>query len=179
MKLQILHYEQEINYDARTEIPPVRRRLVGKPELKISIDGYDLQGAELRMKGGPKDPAIVDGEISEVEKEMRATTLTAGEEQWMWLDSKYGFMLFSNFTVTGTADVPLEVLFEDDAESDDKAEYYKGNLPNAGFFIPQIPLEGTMRVDVELKMFNEELDTSVEDFVNIVNKEPAVKVFKL
>lgn len=179
MKLQILHYEQEINYDAQIEIPPVRRRLVGKPELKISIDGYDLQGAEVRMKGGPKDPAIVDGQISEVEKEMRATPLEAGVDQWLWLDSHYRFMLVSNFNVTGTADAPLEVLYEDEMDSDDKSEYYKGQLPNAGFLIPKLALEGTMRIDVELKMFNEELDISVEDFVNIVNRKPEIKVYKM
>jgi len=179
MKLQILHYEQEINYDAQTEIPPVRRRFVGKPELRISIDGYDLHGAELRMQGGPKEPAIVDGQISEVEKELRATVLEAGQDQWLWLDSRFGFMLLSNFSVTGTADTPLEVLYEDETESDDKSQYYKGQLPNAGFLIPKVPLEGTMLINVELKMFNEALDISVGEFADIVNKKPHIKVFKL
>ncbi len=179
MKLQILHYEQEINYDAQVEIPTVRRRLVGKPELKLSLDGYDLQGAEVRVKGGPNEPAIVDGQISEVEKEMISTPLDSTITPWVWMDTHYGLMLFSNLNISGTEEVPVEVLYEDDAESDDKAEYYKGQLPNVGYYIPKIPLEGTLNLSVEIKMFNQELDIGVEEFADIVNNKPEIKVYKM
>jgi len=179
MKLQIIHHEQEISYDAQTEIPAVRRRLVGKPSLKISIDGYDLQGEEVRVKGGPKEPGIVDGEITAIEEQMLATPIEAGVSNWLWLDSHYGFMLFSNFRIEAEEAVAMEIVHEDNTDEQDKSEYYKGQSPNTGFGIPFIPLNGSMRVIVDLKMYSESLDIKVEDFATLVNTEPKVKVFNL
>lgn len=179
MKLQIVHHEQEISYDAQTEIPAVRRRLVGKPSIKMSLDGYDLQGAEVRVKGGPKEAGIVDGAISTIEDQMLATPVQTGVSNWLWLDSHYGFMLFSNFKIEADEEVPLEIVYEDNTEEQDKSEYYKGQSPNTGFGIPFIPLNGTMRIIVDLKMYNESLDIEVDNFANFINTEPEIKVFNL
>lgn len=179
MKLQIVHHEHEIRYDAFTEIPAVRRRLVGKPSIKMSLDGYDLQGAEVRAKGGPKEPAIVDGEISVIEEQLLSTVVEAGVSNWLWMDSHYGFMLFSNFKIESAEPVEMHIVYQDNTDEQDKSEYYKGQSPNAGFGIPFIPLTGEMRIIVDLKMYSETLDIEVEKFADMINKEPAVKVFNL
>jgi hypothetical protein len=179
MKLQIVHHEQEISYDSQLEIPKVRRRLIAKPVLRLSMDGYDLQGSTIRYKGGPSEPGIVDGEISEVEKRMRDTAIDYKDDNWVWLDSNYGFMLFSNFKLITDEEAPMKVFYVDDLEGKDKSEFYKGNLPNAGFEITKIPLKGMFRVIVDLKMFSEDLDTGVDKFVELINAEPRVKVFNL
>jgi len=179
MKLQIVHHEHEIRYDAITNIPAVRRRMVGKPSLKMSLDGYDLQGAELRVKDGPKEPAIVDGEISAIEEQVLATPVEGGISNWLMLDSHYGFMLFSNYKIIADEPVAMNIVYEDNMNELDKNEYYKGQSPNAGFGIPFIPLNGDMRIIVDLKMYNEKLDIDANDFANIVNTEPAVKVSNL
>jgi hypothetical protein len=179
MKLQIVHHEQEISYDAQTEIPPIRRRLVGKPSIKIGLDGYDLQGASVRVKNGPKEDAIVDGKISEIETQIIDTPVEAGVTNWLWLDSHYGFMMFSNYRIEADTEVDMNILYEDDLEAKDKSEYYKGRLPTVGFGIPFIPLNGSMRIIVDLKMYDQLLDMDVVKFANIVNTEPKMKVFNL
>lgn len=179
MKLQIVHHEHEITYDAITEIPTVRRRLIGRPSMKITLDGYDLQGAEFRIKNGPKQPAIVDGEISTVEEQVLATPVETGVSNWLFLDSLYGFSLLSNYSVVADEPVPLNIVYEDNMDELDKNEYYKGKSPNAGFGIPFIPLNGVMRITVDLNLYNEALDIKADDFANIVNTEPAVKVINL
>lgn len=179
MKLQIVHHEYEIVYDALTEIPAVRRRLIGKPSMVISLDGYDLLGASLRAQNGPTEPAIVDGKISDIEKQIMETPTNLGEMNWLWMDSHYNFMVFCNYAVTGDNDIPLGIFVNDDAEMEEKSGYYKGSLPNLGFTIPRIPLIGTMRIYVELKMFNEELDIKVDKFAEMLTREDKIKVFNM
>lgn len=179
MKLQIVHHEHEISYDSQVEIPQIRRRLVAAPEMKLSLDGYDLQGASVRVKGGPKAPGIVDGEISEIEEQMLATPVALGEDFWIWMDSHYNFMVLSHIRITSEEPVPLEIMYEDDKEKEDGSEYYKGQSPNMGITIPKIPLKGAMRVIVDIKMYNEELDIDAEQFANYVESKPAIRVNKI
>ena len=179
MKLQIVHHEQEISYDAQTEVPAVRRRLVGKPSLKIGLDGYDLQGATMRVKDGPSEDGIVDGEISDIENQMMGIPVEAGVTNWLWLDSKYGFAMFSNYRIEADSEVAMNILLEDDLDAKDKSEYYKGRLPTLGFGIPFIPLKGSLRIIVDLKMYDQVLDIDVEKFADIVNTVPKTKVFNL
>ncbi len=175
MKLQILHHEQEISYDAQTEVPPIRRRMVGKPSLKVSVDGYDLQGASVYIKNGPDEEGIVDGEISDIETQIIETPIEAGDTHWMSFDTHYGFLLFSNVRIEADQEVPMGVLYEDDNEKKTKSEYYKGQSPNIGFSVPFLPLKGSMRFIVDLKMFSEELDMSVKEFSKIINKADEIE----
>ncbi len=181
IKLQIVYHEHEISYQAQLDIPQVRRRLIARPILRLSLDGYDLHGASVRAQGGPKEAGIVDGQISEIEKQLQETQLKQNEKSWLWMDSHYGFMLLSNFSLQTESDeeIPISIFYNDDAEAMDKPEYHKGHLPNAGFEIRHIPLKGLFKLQIDLLMYNDRLDIQVEDFVDMVNRQPAIKVFNL
>jgi len=178
MRLQIIHHEHEIIYDAQVAIPQVRRRLIAAPEMKLTLDGYELQGASVRVQNGPEEAGIVDGEISEIETQLLATPIETGKNVWLWMDSHYNFMILSNMNIYGEEPVPLEFVYEDEKETDDGSEYYKGQSPNLGVSM-KIPLKGALRVIVPIKMFSEELDIDAEEFANYVETKPVIRVSKL
>lgn len=179
MKLQIVHHEQEIRYDAQTQIPKVRRRLISKPSLMVSVDGYDLQGASVRASGGPLKDAIVDGAVSDIEQQLNKAPIENEDDNWWWLDTHYGFMMLVDFRIEADEDVPMALMYEDNADKKVKPEYYQGQLPNAGFEVTRIPLKGSMRVVANIHMFDEELDIDPGEFATYVTTEPIIKSLNL
>jgi|GEM_PF-4363275 len=179
MKLQIVHHEQGIRYDAFTDIPFIRRRLIAKPSLKIALDGYDLYGASVIAQSGPSTPAIVDGEISSIEEELKNVTFTNESPYWTALESHHGFTLLTRFAIESNDTLNLNVVYEDEKDTKDKSGYYKGQLPYYGISIPKVPLKGSLRIIVDLDMFNDDIDIDIKDFSKKIYQEPALNILNM
>lgn len=180
LKLQILHHEQEISYDSRISIPKIRRRLVSKPSMKMSIDGNELQGAILYSSNGPKEAAVVDGAISDIEQQLIDAPLKASDENWYFLDTKDNMMLYVDYSVDGDEEVPLAMMYEDiETNKKIKPEYFAGQLPNVGFEITKIPLRGSLKIAVDIHMFSSGLDGNISELSATMQREPKISVRSL
>lgn len=174
--LQIVHHEQAISYNSRVEIPPIRRRMVSKAAMNASVDGLNLYGAEVYASTGPKKPAIVDGKISDVEKEMLNVEFQTNEPSWVFLDSKYKFSYLNHFIVETDEEIPMGVVYEENKDKELPPEYYKGQMPMLGFMMHRNPMKGFMQITNATHMFNKSVDIDVTEFADLVVRKPKVSV---
>lgn len=177
--LQIVHHEQSFSYNSRVEIPAIRRRFVSKAAMNVSTDFIDLYGAEIRTSSGPSQPAIVDGETSEIEKEMMAAPFNINEKNWIWVGTKDGFSMLNNFIVETDEEIPMNMYFEEDKEAELAPEYFKGQMPMVGFFMQRTPLKGFMQITNKTSMYADPIDIDPAKFAELTERDLNVKVIEL
>ena len=141
LSLQIHHYPKHVMYDVRGVIPEMRRLLLNDPSLTMSLDANRLLGSTIRMANGPKEPAVIDGEISKLEEEMRKTKLTP-DSNWYWVSTKRNLDLVAFIDYLGDFKEPLSPFYEDDLTKEDPPEVFPGQLPNVGYRINSFPMKG-------------------------------------
>lgn len=177
--LQIVHHEQSFSYNSRVNIPALRRRMVSKASMNASTDFIDLLGAEIYFSGGPKEPAIVDGETSEVEKQLSDIVFKVKERNWMFVGTKNGFSMLNTFYVETEEDLPMGVVYEESADKELAPEYFKGQMPMAGFKMHRTPLKGFMQITNKTFMYSEDIEMAPDEFEKMVHRDLSLKVFKI
>jgi hypothetical protein len=176
--LQIVHHEQSFSYNSRVEIPAIRRRFVSKAAMNVSTDFIDLYGAEIRTSSGPSQPAIVDGQTSEIEKEMMAAPFKINEKNWIWVGTKHGFSMLNNFIVETDEEIPMNVYYEEDKDVELAPEYFKGQMPMVGFFMQRTPLKGFMQITNKTSMYADPIDIDPAKFAELTERDLNVKVIE-
>ena len=177
--LQIVHHEQSFSYNSRVNIPAIRRRLVSKAAMNAATDFIDLLGAEITFSGGPSEPAIVDGETSEVEKQLADIVFKVNELNWMFVGTKDGFSMLNTFYVETKEDLPMGVVYEESKSTDLKPEYFKGQMPLAGFRMHRTPLGGFMQITNKTSMYADPIDMAPAEFAKLTTRDLNIKVNKL
>lgn len=177
LKLQIVHHQQQIQYNVYLKMPQMRRRLMRAPLLRLSIDG-NIEGANVAFKGGPNELATVDGRISPLEEQLEAIPYGSNKTHsvWTWTESHKGFSLLTNFEMDSDQPTNISSLYVDDADIYKKPEYYKGNLPSVGVEMSEVPLKGKVFLSVKLDMLSKDVDSSAEEVAALFNNEPNVTV---
>lgn len=156
--LQTFMAEQNIRYLALMEIPRVRRTLISKPAVFITLDGRELDGTETRFAGYLDKPAITDGKISEAEQELMQGEMSS-ENNWIMLStgnhlSGLALLNFSEFDK-----YPVSPFIQDDPEEENKPEFFKGQSPNIGFQLKGMAMKGVQVIDVTLHLFADDVDS--------------------
>lgn len=141
LSLQIHHYPKTVMYDVRLVIPEVRRRLMADPSITMSLDANRLLGASMRVANGPREAAIVDGKIGELEEQMRNARFTP-ENNWMWVSTKRNLDVVAFMDYLGDFNEPMAPFIDDDLTKKDPPEVFPGQLPNMGYTIKSFPMDG-------------------------------------
>lgn len=175
MSYQIHHYPKSMLYDARIIMPELRREIVLNPKLSMSIDANNLKGAYLRTASGPDQGAIVDGTLSDLEKELLKSTITP-EKNWIWLSTKRHMDLLAFFEYLGDSRMPLSLVYADSTAANNLPERFPGEMPNIGYRIENFPKSGFFGFVVSLYL-SEGFEGKPENFTESVRKLPAIRVF--
>ncbi len=172
--LQIEHTEQSVSYNSRVFIPAVRRRMVSKAAMNASFDGNNLLGASVYASEGPTQPGIVDGQVSEIEKEMLKVEFKTNEPSWVLLSTKDGFSFMNHFIVETDEEIPMGIVYEENPNHSEPPEYFKGQMPMLGFMMHRTPLKGFMQVTNTAYMFDDEVKGDAHAFAKAVASKPKV-----
>ena len=175
MHLQIYRTAQSIRYQAIMKVPRLRRMLITRPAIYLSLDGYDLQGTTIRVANGPKEPALVDGAISVIEEEMMKAALDA-DNNWIWMSTHnhYDNITILNYSEYGK--ISVNPFIQDDPKAKNKPEFYVGQTPNIGYQLNGLPLKGTQVIDGSFYAYGDDIETDIEKFVAIVKRQAVINV---
>ena len=174
LSLQIHHYPKFVMYDVRGVIPEMRRLLLNDPSITMSLDANRLIGSTIRMANGPKEPAIVDGHISEIEEEMRKVHFTP-QDNWFWVSTKRNLDIVAFLDYLGDFDEPLSPFLEDDLVKEDPPEIFPGQLPNVGYKINSFPMRGFLGFVVSIYI-SDEFDGEPEVFTRQMRTVPEMQI---
>jgi len=141
LNVQIHHYPKMLMYDVRGILPEVRRLLLYKPSLSMSLDANKLMGATIRVANGPEQPGVVDGKIDDIDKEIRQARISSGDD-WYWVSTKRNLDIVAYLDYLGDFNEPMEPMLEDSFTKEDPPEVFPGQLPNVGYKITQFPMKG-------------------------------------
>ncbi|MDX1695367.1 MAG: hypothetical protein R3208_16505 [Ketobacteraceae bacterium] len=140
MSFQI--YPQQYRIDAKVEVPAVLAKLLHSPHATITLDGNNLTGSLLRVSSGPERPVLVDGRMSSVETALQGTSLKK-DQNWIWLSTQKGFDMVAQLFVPHNFDVPISVFYMDNHDMKERPERFRGQGPNVGYHIHDIPINDT------------------------------------
>ena len=153
VSLQIHHYPKSIVYDVRVVMPEARRKLLVNPTISMTIDGNALFGTTVRTAMGPKQAAVVDGRISDLERQVVEAGATA-TRNWNWASTHKNLDVLSFFDFVGHSKQPISLVYSDDETMVDNPERFVGQLPNMGYKIERLPESGFMGFAISLYISN-------------------------
>jgi len=184
-KLQIRHTESSIAYDFILRMPELRRQAMGNLRAKMTMDGRDLQGSKVVFSVTPEKTAMVDGKLDELESEMDGYELDIVGNNWIWLDTGKKFATMMTFELSHSKKLSLKgnsprvrFQYKDDEEKKQHHEFYKGQLPDAGFEV-KLPQTGRVKMSFMYDMFASNIKMSAADVAEALYKMPEVNVTRL
>lgn len=139
--LQLHHYAKSTVYDVRIVIPRALRVLLVDPVLRMSLEGNKLYGAELYTASGPEKPGITDGEVNDIELAHIADGVSE-TNNWIFLSTNKNLDIIAFFDFSSKNKEIISLQYNDDKNLVDLPERFKGQLPNAGFKVHDLPLSG-------------------------------------
>jgi hypothetical protein len=136
-------------------------------------------GAEVTTSATPSLTGIVDGETSEIEKQIKAAEFKINQPNWIFMGTKYGFSMLNDFIVETQEDLPMGVVYEETKDVELAPEYFKGQMPMLGFFMHKTPLKGFMQITNKTTMYPESIDIKPAEFAKLTNRKLNIQVNKL
>ncbi len=152
MKLHVQALRYANHYEAHTfaRIPSLYRSTLKQPQVSVSIDGNRLFGAAVQTARGGELIGNVDGKMDDDERELVRRGLSS-EQSWILFDSRQGFALLTELDVPPALHgIPLDLVYQDDAEAELRPEQYPGQLPNLGYALNGWPEQDELRFAVRL-----------------------------
>jgi hypothetical protein len=152
MKLHVQALRYANHYEAHTfaRIPSLYRSALKHPQVSVSIDGNRLFGAAVQTARGGALIGTVDGKMDDDERELVRRGLSS-DESWILFDSRKGFALLTELDVPPALHgIPLDLVYQDDAEAESRPEQYPGQLPNLGYALNGWPQQDELRFAVRL-----------------------------
>ncbi len=181
-KLQIEHFEKAVRYQFIMRMPELRRQAMANLRVTMSMDGRNLDGADVAFSPKADQLAKVDGEVSELEQAMNGQELSLDEQNWIWLNTHDGFSTFMTYDVGNNTRIKrdfnqprVRMRYSDSGDKKQRHEFHEGQLPDAGFEI-RMPQFGRVTMGVTYNMFDAEMTQSVEEIAKQVYEKPAVNI---
>lgn len=157
MKLHMQAHRFPNHYEAHSyaRIPGLYRRAIRNPRVSVSVDGNRLMGARTWTAAGGNDlHGEVDGKMSRAERELVARPLST-DNSWILFDTRESFALLAQLAIPPELEgIPLELVYEDDAELRLKPEQHPGQFPNLGYAMNGWPEQDELRFAVRLLFFS-------------------------
>lgn len=147
--LQLHHYPKSLLYDLRVIIPEFRRALIVDPHVAVSLDGNGLLGATVYTAGGPQEGAPVDGKMTEQEQALHDAGVSM-DKNWFYTSTNKNLDVIAFVDSLSDKEIPMSLVLVDDAETADQPERFKGQLPNFGLRIDDMPMSGLLGFAVSL-----------------------------
>ncbi len=138
MQNYFLLMPNQVSIHSRFKLPTIAKTVLRSPSASISMDGNGLYGGKLYTSWTGKNQAVTDGEMSRAEKQMIGQKISGS--QWLSYSTGRGMDLLVNLDFREGFDQPVTLLYEDDANLENKPERFKGQLPNVGFNIQELPI---------------------------------------
>lgn len=153
ISLQLHHYPNSLIYDVRSILPAARRKMLADPKVYLSLEGNKLFGTETRTALGPKQPAITNGTIDEIEKQHIENGISI-DNNWIWATTlrNLDFLAFFDFNSDRKQEISLH--YNDDLTMVDPPERFDGQLPNVGYKIHTLPDSGFFGFTVGIHISN-------------------------
>ncbi len=152
MKLHVQALRYANHYEAHTfaRVPSLYRSALKHPQVSVSIDGNRLLGAVVQTARGGAHVGNVDGTMDDDERELVRKGLSS-DESWILFDSRKGFALLTELDVPPALHgIPLDLVYQDDAEAESRPEQYPGQWPNLGYALNGWPEQDEFRFAVRL-----------------------------
>ncbi|WP_111656612.1 hypothetical protein [Isoalcanivorax indicus] len=152
MRLHVQAHRYPDHYEAHSyaRVPGLYRSTLRDPEVSVSIDGNAQYGAVVRTARSGSLSGLVDGRMDDEERALVERGLTT-DESWILFDSQQGFALLADLVVPpALSDIPLGLVYQDDAHLEVKPEQFPGQLPNLGYALRGWPPEQELRFAVRL-----------------------------
>ena len=154
--------EQHLSAPVYADIPALGflLRVIDKPSVSVSIDFNQLSGAEIFTARGPEEAAIVDGQLSDTEKQFDIAGITGDlndlstiklENNFLYMNTHHGYHvlallhIFPESLAVNEQELierslalfgeDLNVLYYDDQNHNDKPEFFPGAHPEVGYDI--------------------------------------------
>ena len=153
VSLQLHHAPNSLVYDIRAILPALRRKMLANPQIRLSLEGNNLFGAEIRTALGPTTPAYTDGKMDDIELKYLSDGISI-KNNWIWWNTKRNldFLAFFNFNSELTE--PISFFYNDDDQVIDQPERFPGQLPNVGYKIHSLPKDGYFGFTVNIHLSN-------------------------
>ena len=100
------------------------------------------------------------------------------DESWILFDSQRGFALLADLVVPPElSDIPLALVYQDDAHLEVKPEQFPGQLPNLGYALRGWPPEQELRFAVRLLFDRSLVDgISPEAYASARTRVPTLQI---
>lgn len=165
MRLHMQAHRFPNHYEAHSyaRIPGLYRKAVRNPRVSVSVDGNRLTGARTwTAAGGNALHGTVDGRMDEMERELVKRPLST-DHSWILFDTGNAFALLAQLVIPPELEgIPLELVYQDDADLHVKPEQHPGQYPNLGYAMNGWPRQDELRFAVRLLFFSG-LDGSAEE----------------
>ena len=179
MRLHVQAHRYPDHYEAHSyaRVPGLYRTTLRDPEVSVSIDGNAQYGAVVRTARGGELSGLVDGRMDDEEWALVERGLTT-DESWILFDSQRGFALLADLVVPPElSDIPLALVYQDDAHLEVKPEQFPGQLPNLGYALRGWPPEQELRFAVRLLFDRSLVDgISPEDYASARTRVPTLQI---
>ena len=130
---------QMIDFPSHVAIPGIFDRVMVEPTMTISLDWNDLRESKVYTAHYPKRPAMVDGQLSDHEINLRQNGIS-NEDNWLAIDTGNKFASVFSLKLPKDKDVGVLSFFYDDSfVLADPPETVLGQGPNMGWKIRDMP----------------------------------------
>lgn len=143
---------------ARFTLPGPAKLVLQSPAVSISLDGNALYGSRLSTSWTGSDTAITDSRVSVTEKRMIGMSMP--RNGWIYFDTGNQFSLLAQLQFSDNLNVPVSLVYEDNAAQENKPERYLGQQPNVGFSMKDLPFGQQFAFMVRLIYSNDSSDDS-------------------
>ncbi len=171
--LQMQAYPQQINIDAKVNVPSVLKRLLKNPTATVTLDGHNLNGSELRSSVAT-EAVTVDGKMSASETALGHPTV--GQNPWVWLSSHKGFDIFATLYIPPNFNVPVNLNYQDSQTQTDTPERFTGQGPNVGFHMLDVPVNDTFHFAFQAWFTDTLTGVAPEQLASTLARMPLVAV---
>lgn len=182
---QINFHEQAVTIPSRFAIDSMRTlkyfvMFLREPRIDFTVDFQNLLGARVTFDSvyeSAEDMGYVDGNMSAFEKRMASTRLPG---DWLFMDSNQGWqMFFSNHlpvVENGLFDAFLDgmrmnMVYEDDYESETDWERYPGAAPRLGFSSTGLPHDAIELMNAVPKLKYRDMNSLGEAILALADAE--------
>lgn len=147
-RIQAHYLPNSFNYDVRANIPTFRRKFIRDPRVSISFDGNDLEGANIYTVNQEEgEVGLVDGRITVNELALMDNMYGEGSN-WIMVKTHRNFDWVSSLKFKSKElSTPLGFFLEDDFDKKDKPERFRGQSPNVGYRLMDLPKRGDVQLN--------------------------------
>lgn len=179
LQLQASYYPKKIESEARAKPPSIIAPFFDHAALRATLDGNDLRGAKIYTALGREFSADVDGKLTRNEMILNEQKIDIDKQNWVFLDDPEHFGFLLQIHVDKKYDTPVFLIYEDDPLMSDKPERYRGQLPNIGYLVEQIPKDKLYCLSLSLYLNDGLEGQDVEGFVDELLEQPELKMIRL